>query len=275
MIHREEVNNMVKKKAQNVESGEDATPDTTPVSEEKATEEVKEPEAETPLTEEVEAEEEVTETEESPKRKGYSERVRQLNTRAKEAEEKAESLAEKLAALTDSDESRADLQPIIPQQVNEPLIKPGEEIDGVELDKRLRDRENKQFQRTDALIKLRTKQQDAVSRVRVESEKSVNKYPELNPEHKSFNRELSDAVGDAVEGHVKANPYSASVTKFVDKLMKPYKGAVAKEVGKVTEDLAKQVSKSAIKPTSVRKGEKSAQEKTIKELEDELGIIQA
>lgn len=265
---------MTKKKALNEQSGEDAIQDTTPVSENKAAEEVEVPEVETELTEEVEAKEPETEAE-SSKRKGYSERVRELNTRAKKAEDKAKSLTETLEEITGSKEPQAGFQPTIPPQEDNPLVAPGEEISYAELETRLKAREASNFQKTDALIKLRTSQQDAISKIRFESEKVVSKYKELDPDHESFNKELNDAVTEAVEARVKANPYRADVMKFVDKLMSPYKKAVTKEVGKVTENLAKQVSKSALKPTSIRKGEKTAEEKTVKELEKELGVIQA
>jgi len=57
--------------------------------------------------------------------------------------------------------------------------------------------------------------------------------------------------------------------------MKPYKGAVTKAVGEQKEELAKQASQGAIKPTSVRKQDKSSKEKTIEELESELGVVQS
>jgi len=265
------------KKALNEKDEMENIPDTTPVAEEKQPEEVAEPEVDTEPTGEVETKEEVTETE---PRKGYSKRVRELNAKAKaeakaraEAEAKAQSLAEKVAELTSSVEPQAGYQPQ-PLPPEQPLVAPGEEIDALELDRRLKVREANQIRRTDALIKLRGKQQDAISRITQESNEVVRKYPELDPESDTFNKDLSETVTEAVEAYIKADPYNASVKKFVAKLMKPYKQAVTKEVGKVTEDIAKQSSQSALKPTSVRKGEKSAEDKTIEELEKELGIVQ-
>jgi len=55
-------------------------------------------------------------------------------------------------------------------------------------------------------------------------------------------------------------------------MMKPYLRSVTKEVGKVSENLAKQVSQAATRPTSVStSGGKSNKDKSIKELEAELG----
>lgn len=206
-------------------------------------------------------------------KKGYSHRVRELNTRAKEAEAKAESLASKLKELTSIPESRG--YDFNRPEDNDPIVRPDEEIDAVELDKRLRDRESRILAKADALSTLRGKQQDAISRINREAESVMRKYPELDTESEGFNKELSEAISEATEAYVMKNPYDASVTKFVDKMMRPYKGAVSKEVGNMTGSMAKQVSEAATRPTSVRKEEKPAREKSIAELEAELGMVQA
>lgn len=164
--------------------------------------------------------------------------------------------------------------PTFPDQ-NEPFVQPGEEIDVTELNRRLLDREQKLIQRTDALFNLRTKQTEAINRINTEATESIKAFPELDPDSESFNKELSETVTEAVEALVKSDPYGASVKKFVSKLMKPYQKAVTNEVGKATETIAKQVSQAALRPTSVRQPEKTAREKTIAELEEELGVVQA
>jgi hypothetical protein len=249
------------------ESGEETTLDTTPVSEEASAEAVETP---TESAEEVEAEAE--ETEEAQK-KGYSQRVRELNTRAKMAEERAKSLEERVAELT-----RTQDVPNVYQQFDapaEPLIKPGEEIDAFELNKRLEERERRIIAGADATSLLRSKQSEAISRINTESSEAMRTYPELDPDSDTFNKELSETVTEAVEAHIKADPYNASVKKFVSRLMKPYLGAVTREVGKTTETLAKQVSESALRPTNVHKPEKTATEMTQEELEQRLGIVQS
>jgi len=260
------------KKALTEKAEEEVSLPTSPVEEPKATEEVKEPEA----PEVSEAKEEVAETEKEKTKKGYSKRVRQLNTKAKEAEAKVQSLEEKLTELTDQARSSVQTAPAIDvptQSPAEPIFKPGEEIDTVEFEKRMKTRDEKILKQATAAGELRSRQSEAISRIKTESSEALRRHPELDPKSDSFNRELSDSITAGVEAMVKANPYSASVNKFVDKLMKPYKGAVTKAVGKQTEELAKQASQGAIKPTSVRKVDKSAVEKTIAELEEELGII--
>ena len=250
---------------ENVEAENDM--DTSPVSEEQAGEDSEEYGEES-------AEESSEDTEETTEsKKGYSNRVRQLNARAKEAEAKAESLANKLKSLTGGSEE----QPTIPldYQEEEPIVRPGEEIDSVEFEKRLRARDQRILSRADALVTLRGKQQEAINRINREADETMRDHPELNPDSSSFNKELSDAITEATEAYVMKNPYSASVKSFVDKMMRPYKGAVSKGVGNMASDMAKQVSQAAVKPTSVRKQEKPATEKSIAELEAELGIVQA
>ncbi len=232
---------------------------------EQTTEEVVEPEAEVAT----EAEGETTETGES--KKGFQSRVRELNTRAKEAEERAKSLEDRLAELTGSVEPSVDNQPFNP---SEPIVADGEEITIAELNRRQTEREQKMFRNTEALITLKQKQTDAINRINSEASDMIRAYPELDPDNESFNRELSDTVTEAVEALVKADPYKASVKGFVAKLMKPYKGAVAKEVGEATENLAKQVSETALRPTpSLKAGEKSDSELTTTELENKYGVI--
>jgi len=266
-----------KQKALNEQTGDDASPDATPPSEGKATEEVEEPKVEpTGKTEE-----EPTETE-GETRKGYSKRVRELNAeklaaeeKAQVAEEKVQSMAERLAEVTGSKEPQAGLQPTFEPQEDKPLVAPGEEIDPLEFDRRLKDREAKILRKADARAELRQKQSEALIRINSEADTVIREYPELDPDSDSFNYDLSSSITDATEAHVLANPYTASPKKFVAKMMKPYKRAVTKEVGKATGKIAKQASESALKPTAIRKGEKTAEDMTQKELEKKLGIIQA
>jgi len=253
-------------KALNETVEEENNVDTTPVSEAQAVEDT-----ETEVTESAEeVTEETVETDESPK-KGYSNRVRELNTRAKDAEAEVETLSARLKTLTETPAA----QDVSPQSTAEPIVQPGEEIDASEFDKRLQAREQRILQKADSLVQLRGKQQEAVARINREADEVMRKYPELDDKNDDFNKELSSAITEATEAYVMKNPYSASVSNFVDKMMRPYKGAVSKEVGDMAGNMAKQVSESAVRPTSVRKQEKPATEKSIAELEAELGTVQA
>lgn len=242
--------------------------DDSSLSEAEATEDT-EPEVPEAAAEESEG---TVETEESSN-KGYSNRVRQLNAEKKAALEEAQSLKAKLAELTGQGTNQGYVPPAPVD--DEPIMRDGEEIDAVEFNRRLQAREQKVIQRTEAMIELKSRQSEAVNRINNEAEQVMKKYPELDPSSSTFNKELSDAISEATEAYVTKNPYTASVIKFADKMMRPYKGAVSKEVGDMTGKLAKQVSESAVKPTSVRAKEKPAKEKSIAELEAQLGIVQA
>jgi len=241
--------------------------DTSPTSEAKDSEEI--PEPKTKSAEEVGGE--GKETGESEKKKGYSQRVRQLNERTKQAEAKAQSLEERIAELTVPVEPR--YQEYQQQPQSEPIVGPGEEIDGLELDKRLKVREHRILQQADTRAELKARQTESLNRIRNETSEVMRLNPELDPESKDFNPDLSEAITDAVEAGILAKPYTASPKAIVDKMMKPYKGAVTKEVGKVSENLAKQVSEAAVRPSSVSKAEKPFEEKSIEEMEKDLGVV--
>lgn len=252
--------------ALNDTAGGDAQLDTTPVAEQQAVEEVEqtnEPSAEV-------SQEESTETTGEAK-KGLSNRVRELNAAKKAAEQRAQSLEEKLAELTRTPSPQGGYQP--PYNPQAPLIAPGEEIDANELNRRMAEREQRILAQADGLSQLRARQSEAVNRINAEASEVTRKYPELDPDSDSFNKELSDTIAEATEAYIKNAPYTASVKQFVEKLMKPYKGAVDKQVGQATENIAKQVSQTALRPTSVHKPEKTAAEKSIAELEQELGVV--
>lgn len=208
----------------------------------------------------VKTKEETTETEGESK-KGYSHRVQELANKARAAEERAKSLEERIAELTRPEVPAAQQMPTyIPQ------VEPGAEISPEQYKQDV-------MRSADALVTLRVKQSEAVNRINTEASEAIRTFPELDPDNENFNEELSDTITEATEAYIKSNPYTASVKQFVAKLMKPYKGAVTKEVGKATEQIAKQVSEAALRPTSVRKSEKSAEDMTPEELEKKLGIF--
>lgn len=206
-----------------------------------------------------------TETAES--NKGANQRIRELNNKAKaaeqraiQAEERAQSLSERLAEINEP----IGFQGHTPQY--SPQYQPGEEITQERLQADV-------TQAANAIVELRIKQNNAINRINNEAMDVVRKYPQLDPDSDSFDKELSESITEATEAHIRQQPYSASPKKFVEKMMKPYLRAVDNEVGKVTENIAKQVSETALRPTSVRKPEKSASEKSVAELEQELGIV--
>lgn len=240
----------------NQPAGEEASVSESSTEEPKATGEV-----ETPVPEPTGegTEETHTETEEAPK-KGAQSRIRELNAKAKSAEERAQSLEEKLATLTGSAE------PSVPQVPYQSQGNQGEEVDAETFKRQV-------LETAQGLVDLRVKQSEAVQRINSEAAQVVRQYPELDPDSDQFDRELSDSVTEAAEAYVKANPYTASPKKFVERMMKPYQRSVAKEVGKASENIAKQISQAATRPTSIStKGGKSYEDMTPQELEKELGV---
>jgi hypothetical protein len=246
-----------------------------PSTSQETTEEVEEPQGD------VATEPEVTEAETAESNKGYSQRVRELNAKAKaaeqkavEAEQRAQSLSERIAELTQPIGLEGQSSPTYSPTVNE-----GDEITPEKYQGDINQAANQ-------IVEWRLRQERAVNKIERDTNEAIRKYPELDPDNKEiFNQELSDAVTEAVEKEALITTYdrngkavktvnlNANIDKFVDKLMKPYKASVAREVGQVSENIAKQVSETALRPTTVRKQEKAAQDKTLAELEAELGIV--
>lgn len=247
-----------------IEAGEEASIPEPSTEEVQATEEADTQPVETEPTGEVEAEETPAESE-APK-KGAQARIRELakqkksaESRASTAEERAKSLEERIAALT---------TPVgaAPQGQFTPQIDPGQDV----TPEQYRDHV---LGTASAMVELKIKQSEAINRINNETGEVVRLYPQLDPSSDEYDPELSDAVTEATEAHIRQNPYSASPKKFVEKLMRPYKRSVTKEVGKETANIAKQVAESAARPTAVTvKSGKSDAEKTLAELEQELGF---
>jgi hypothetical protein len=241
--------------ALNEDAGEETSEPTTPVDEPITTEEDSEPEVE--ATAETDGEEKETV---DSSHKGANARIRELNAKAKSAEEKAQSLAEKLAELTDQGRSYE------PQAQYQPQVEPGAEISQEQY-------RNDIMNTANSIVELKLKQNDAINRIDNEAQQVMRDYPELDPDSDTFDRELSDSINEAVVAHVTRNPYSASPKEFVTKMMKPYRRAVAKGVGKETENIARQVSQSAVRPTAVSSKEKTDSELTVEELEAKYGLV--
>lgn len=207
---------------------------------------------------------EVEETQAEPEgssKKGASNRIRELNAKAKSAEERAKSLEQQIAELTSSGEPQTPQAPIIPQALPDGDLSPEQYRQHV-------------LQTAEGLVNLKIKQSEAINRINNESQQVLRIYPQLDPDSEQFDQELSNSVTETVMELVKANPYTASPKKIVENFMKPYQRSVAKEVGKASENIAKQTSQAALRPTSVTtKGEKPDSELSIAEMEAKYGIV--
>lgn len=238
--------------ALNQNLGEETQLDATPAIEEQTPEEVTPVEEQSEPTGEESPETKATETEGEPK-KGSQARIREL---VKERND----LRARVQDLTQPSQKAP--------QFDLPPLEPGAEVSPEQYRAHV-------MQQADALVSLRLKQSEAINRINSETQEVLQTYPQLDPESEDFNKDLSDSITEAALAYVKANPYSASVKQFVTKLMKPYQGAVTKEVGQVRATLAKQVTQTALRPTSVSKPEKTVDEMSIAELEAKLGVVQA
>ena len=220
---------------------------------------------ETPKAEEVETEEvksteetktvDTTEVEEGDSKKSANARIRELNAKAKAAEEKAQSLAEKVAELTGSVEP----QPYVPQ------VTQGMEVSEEQY-------QNDVARSADSIVQLRMKQKEVLDRVNDESKDAIKTYPQLDPSSEQFDKELSESISTATLAMISRTP-TASVSKFVSSLMKPYLRSVAKGVGEAQGEMTKQVTQAALRPTAVKVKEKTTDEMSIKELEQKLGVV--
>ena len=218
------------------------------------------PKAEEVETEEVKSTEETktvdtTEVEEGDSKKSENARIRELNAKAKAAEEKAQSLAEKVAELTGSVE---------PQQYV-PQVAPGMEVSEEQY-------QNDVARSADSIVQLRMKQKEVLDRVNDESRDAIKTYPQLDPSSGEFDKELSESISTATLAMISRTP-TASVSKFVSSLMKPYLRSVAKGVGEAQGEMTKQVTQAALRPTTVKAKEKTTDEMSIKELEQKLGVV--
>lgn len=249
-------------------SGEEATPEATPALEEKATEEVEEsPEASEPKPTETEDDSSLK----KPSNKGAEARIRKLTKKVKRAEGQSKSLADKLEVIT-SQFGNQEQTPTPPPAAG-PIVQPGEEIDVNEFEKRMTERDQRILREAQNIASFQSKVDRVVTNINKEAKEVIVAYPELDPSSETFDKDLSDAVTEATEAQVRSNP-TASVKKLVDKLMKPYKRAVSEEVGKARENLAKQVSQSALRPTPTPKGtETKFEDLSEEEMERELGTI--
>lgn len=211
------------------------------------------PEDEGEETESESTEEEEVEAAPADKgRKTAQSRIQELNAKKKAAEEKAESLEEQVKKLTDYKP-----EPISqPQSSEEPTEMTYEEL----------------MRRQAALVDLKLRQQENTNRVRQEASEAIRSYPELDPDSENFDQELSESVSQATLAKIQADP-TASVSEFVDRLMKPYRRSVEKQASAQKEAITKQVSKQAVRPTQVQKQEKPFSELSIEEMEEKLGVL--
>ena len=211
--------------------------------------------------------EEVSPQEPVVKKKGAQSRIKQLSG-------EVHSLKDKIAELTNLDfgSTAQQVQYTQPQE-NKPLVGPGEEIDGDELERRMQSREQRMMQQANQLVDFKTRQATVINRINQETIEVVNKYKELDSESDSFDEELSDAIYESVEAKVKSDP-TASVKKFVTKQMKLYRREATREKEGESAEISRHSAQSAIKPSQNKPADTKFADLSIKEMQSKLGYAQ-
>lgn len=200
---------------------------------------------------------------ETAPKKGAENRIRELAAEKNEYKSRAEKAEEKLSSLSQQVGDYTDLLGTgVPYQ-------PSQYAEGSELSPE--QYQGDVLRAAEAIVDLKIQRQKHLDRISSESQLAEQAYPQLNPDDReSYDSELSESVTEATMAFIRNNP-TGSVKKFVDGLMKPYMRSVQKEVGAQSENLAKQVSQGALRPTSSIRDEKRFEELSIAEMEKKLG----
>lgn len=212
---------------------------------------------EAPIASKTEVKEEGQKVTES---KPVEKRIHKLvDERNREREEK-ESLARQVEELTAQlSGSQGNTTQYIPQ------VEPGAEV--------TQDQYKADVVRTaQSIAQLEVAKERLIDKINKEAQESISTHPELDPKSEVFDKELSDTITESVRAQIQINP-SASVKKLVNNLMKPYRRSVEKKVAETTEQVAKQVSESALRPSSVKPTEKPFESLSLKEMEAKIGVV--
>lgn len=199
---------------------------------------------------------ETEETEGEKKVSGAEKRIHKLVDERDSARQEAQSLSAKLAELT----AGASAQP-----GNMPQNQPSSgESQGGERELTIDDLRT--------IARLEVEKERTIGRINSEAKEAQAKHPELDPSSDLFDADINEAVTSAVELEIRANP-TKSVKDLTEKYMKPYRKAAERAVGAEKQILAKQVSDEALRPSNVKPVNKSFAEKSLEEMESELGMV--
>jgi len=124
------------------------------------------------------------------------------------------------------------------------------------------------------IARLEVEKERTINRINLEASEAQKLHPELDKDSDKFDPDINEAVTTAVWLEVQKDP-SQSVKKLTEKYMKPYRKAAERAVGEEKKVLAQQVNDEALRPSSVKPTNKAFTEKTIAEMEAELGIVHA
>lgn len=199
---------------------------------------------------------ETPETEGEKKVSGAEKRIHKLVDERDSARQEAQSLSAKLAELTAGAQAPAGSMP-----TNQPS---NGESQGGERELTIDDLRT--------IARLEVEKERTIGRINSEAKEAQAKHPELDPSSDLFDPDINEAVTAAVELEIRANP-TKSVKELTDRYMRPYRKAAERAVVAEKQILAKQVSDEALRPSSVKPVNKSFAEKSLEEMEAELGFV--
>ena len=224
----------------------------TPTVEPKAPEVIKE--TATPEQTEIPAATEDTEGEK--KVSGAEKRIHKLVDERDTARQEAQSLSAKLAELTAGASAQPGSMP-----PNQPT---NGESQGGERELTIDDLRT--------IARLEVEKERTIGRINSEAKEAQAKHPELDPSSDQFDADINEAVTSAVELEIRANP-TKSVKDLTEKYMKPYRKVAERAIGQEKKILAQQVSDGALRPSNVKPVTKAFAEKSLEEMEAELGFV--
>lgn len=186
---------------------------------------------------------------------GAEKRIHELVDEREKAKQEVADLKAKLADLT--------AQPAA--QESTPAYQPAEgESQGGERELTLDDLRT--------IARLEVEKERTVNRINAQAAEAVKLHPELDKSSEKFDPDINEAVTTAVWLEVQKDP-SKDVLKLTDKYMKPYRKAAERAVGEEKKVLAQQVNDEALRPVNVKPVDKKFEDKSLNEMEEELGVV--
>lgn len=187
---------------------------------------------------------------------GAEKRIHKLVDERDQYKQEAQSLSQKLAELTAGAQAPAGISP---------QYQPAQgESSGGERELTVDDLRT--------IARLEVEKERTIGRINSEAKEAQSKHPELDPSSDLFDPDINEAVTTAVELEIRANP-TKSVKELTERYMRPYRKAAEKAVGEQQKTIAKQASEAALRPSNVKPTVKTLDDKSIEELEAELGFI--
>lgn len=122
------------------------------------------------------------------------------------------------------------------------------------------------------IARLEVEKERTVNRINTQAAEAIKLNPELDKKSDKFDPDINEAVTTAVWLEVQKDP-SKDVLKLAEKYMKPYRKAAEKAVGEEKKALTQQVNDEALRPVNVKTVDKKFEDKSFKEMEEELGVV--